>query len=273
MDEIKDQNVDPTQGQDSQKGDESNSTTPQTITLEKHRKAIEDAIAQYGDKVKREKLDPIIAERDTFKSQAEQAKREAQEATDILKESRQHISNLESDIETLEQNDDDPNKVLRLRRELRDAKTNVRQEVKDERDALQTEKDALAELKKISEAERLEWAETVADARIFKFDGDLARLVDEYEGDTTANFNKLKTACDKAGIKTKEGAEAIADLYMVKKAEEPDFINDPGVTTGGGSGIPRTMEQFRTWVDTLSAAEYKKRKPEIDKALAEGKIK
>lgn len=234
-DETKVLEADPTRkGQDLLKGDESNSKdTPKNYTEKEHLKGIEDAIAQYGDRVKREKIDPITQERDTFKAKADQATKEAKEATETLKETREHIKNLESDIETLEENDTDPNKVLRLRRELRDAKINVSQEVKTERDAIKVREDTLAELQKTTEAERLEWAETVSDAQAFKLDGELAKVVDEYEGDVTANFTKLKTACDRAGVKTKEGAEAIAETFLTKKGEEPNLLEDSGVSSGG----------------------------------------
>ncbi len=211
--------------QTSESEKESTSKTPVTHTADTEKKAVSDALALQGRKHK-EALDPIIQERDTFKSQAEQAVKAAQEATDTLEETRQHISNLESDIEALEEDEADPNKLGRLRKELRDAKGNVRQEVKDERDAV-------AELRRTTEAEREEWAGTVAEAQAFKFDGEVAKIVDEYEGDVTANFTKLKEACEKAGIKTKEGAEAIAETFMTKKVEEPDVLDDSSVTKGG----------------------------------------
>ena len=178
-------------------------------------------------------LEAATKERDTFKTQAK-------EATDTLEETRQHISNLESDIETLEESETDPNKLSRLRRELRDAKGKVSQEVKEEREAN-------AELKRTLESEREEWAGTVAEAQTFKFDGEVAKIVDEYDGDVTANFTKLKDVCEKSGIKTKEGAEAIAETFMTKKPEVPDVLNDSGVTSGGSEDLNNlSSKELRT---------------------------
>ena len=210
--------ADPTPGQDLPEGDESNSNTPQTITLEEHRKKVEDAVAQYGDKVKQEKIDPITKERDTFKTQAEQA-------TTRLEDTNVRVKDLEKDLDDAIGEDADLRDIAKVKQALRAERDQAKIDVRAERDAV-------AELKKTTEAERLQWAETVAEAQGFKFDGELARMVDEYDGDTTANFNKLKTACDRAGIKTKEGAEAIAELSFTKK-EESVLVVDSGVTTGG----------------------------------------
>ncbi len=188
-----------------------------TISEADYQKAVSDEKTISGRL--RADLASLTTERDTLK-------RETQEATATLEETRQHISNLESDIEAFEVDEADPNKLSRLRKELRVAKSTVNLEVKDE-------KDAIAELRRTLEAEREEWAGTVAEAQTYKFDGELANLVDEYEGDVTANFTKLKTACDKAGVKTKEGADAIAETFLTKKGEEPDFHGDSGVNSGG----------------------------------------
>ncbi len=200
------------------------SETPTTYT----EKELKDAVkAAEGRALK---ADEYKQQAETYKSQAEQAVKEAKEATDTLEETRQHISNLESDIEALDEGEADPNKLSRLRKELREAKGNVRQEVKDE-------KDANAEEKKLLREEREANAELVAEAQTFKFDGEVAKIVDEYEGDVTANFTKLKEACEKASIKTKEGAEAIAETFMTKKVDEPDVLDDSSVTRGGSEDL------------------------------------
>ncbi|KKN00163.1 hypothetical protein LCGC14_1140570 [marine sediment metagenome] len=232
MDEIKKPEADPTpKGQDLPKGDESNSTkVPGNITPEEHKKGIEDAVAQYGDRIKRETIDPITQERDTFKAQAEQAVKDAKDATATLEETRSHISDLESDIEAFDEDTEDPNKLTKLRKELRDARGKVREEFRDKENALE-------ELRKTTEAERLEWAGTVAEAQAFRFDGELVKLVDECEGDVTVNFTKLKTTCEKAGIKTKEGAEAIAETFLTKKVVDPDLVDDSGVSRGGDTQL------------------------------------
>jgi len=48
---------------------------------------------------------------------------------------------------------------------------------------------------------------------------------------------------------------------------------DSAQSSGSSSQIPLKMEQFQRWIANMSPAEYENRKPEIDKALAEGKIK
>ena len=236
MDEITEVGKDSAQATDQTSTGEKESTskTPRTYTEEAKNKAISDALAEQGRKHKAE-LEPITQERNTLRTQAEKATKEAQEATTSLEETRQHVTALEGDIEVLEENDTDPNKLSRLRRELRAEKINVKQGVKDEQDAV-------AELRKALDAERLEWAETVAEAQTFKFDGELTRLVDEYEGSVSTNFTKLKTACDKAGIKTKEGAEAIAELSFTKKEVGSTLVGDSGVTSGGGLSFERIRD-------------------------------
>ncbi len=267
MDEIKEATKDTAQETDqtSTSEDETTSKTTPTYTKETERKAVSDALSEQG-RVHKAALEPITQERDTFKTKAEQAEKIANEATATLEETRGHITTLEGDIEVLEESQNDPIKLSTLRKELRTAKLNVRQEVKDETDAN-------TELKRTLEGERLQFAEKVAHADLVEFDGELARLVDDYDGDTTANFNKLKTACDKAGIKTKEGAEAIAELSFTKKVEEPNLLDDSGVTTGGGSGIPTTKEGLVKWAETHTQAEYEEKAPLINKMMREGKIK
>lgn len=80
-DEIKQSIGDATlKGQDSLMAQESNSgKTPKTFTESEHKKAIEDAIAQYGDRIKRERIDPIARELTEFKIQVQKEKDEAEE--------------------------------------------------------------------------------------------------------------------------------------------------------------------------------------------------
>ncbi len=241
---------------------ESTSTTPPTYTKEQGQadiqKAVSDALAEQGRKHKAE-LEPITQERNTLKTQSEQA-------TTRLEDTNIRIKDLEKDLDDAIGEDADLRDIAKVKQALRTERDQARLDVR-------AEKDAVAELKKTTEAERLEWAGTVAEAQAFKFDGELARLVDEYDGDTTANFNKLKNACDKAGIKTKEGAEAIAELYMAKKTEEPNLLDDSGVTTGAGTGIPTTKAGLVKWAETHTQAEYEEKAPVINKMMREGKIK
>ena len=196
--------------------------TPKTISEAEHLKAVSDEKTISG-RLKTQ-LEAATKEIDTFKTQAEQATREAQEAHE---ETKGRIADLETDLEEAIGEDADLRDIAKIKKDLRTERDKARQEAKNERENI-------AEIRKTTEAEREEWAGTVAEAQVFKFDGELAKIVDEYEGDVTANFNKLKSACDKAGIKTKEGAEAIAELYLTKKGEEPDLLVDSGTTTGGG---------------------------------------
>ncbi|KKN65902.1 hypothetical protein LCGC14_0477190 [marine sediment metagenome] len=224
---------------------------PQTYTEATQKKAISDALAEQGRKHK-EALEPIAKERDTFKSQAEQATKDAKDAIDAHEATKGRIADLEADLEQAIGEDADLLDIKKLKTDLRAERDKSRQEARDERGAI-------AELKKTAEAERLEWAGTVAEAQAFKLDGELARVVDEYEGDVTTNFTKLKAACDKAGIKTKEGAEAIAETFLVKKAEEPDVLNDSGANSGGK--------------DFLSNLPMKERMEELNKrVLAKQKV-
>ncbi len=176
------------------------------------------------------------------------------------------MADLESDLESAHSEDPDLRDIHKVRVTSRTERDRVIQEYR-------VKEGALAELKKTTEDERLEFAGEVAEAQVFKFDGELAKLVDEYDGDVTTNFNKLKTACDKAGIKTKEGAEAIAELSFTKKAEEPNLLDDSGVTTGAGAGIPTTKAGLVKWMENHTQGEYEEKAPIINKMMREGKIK
>ena len=237
MDEIETQQADSTlAGQDSPESDESNSTETQTITLEEHKKGIEDAIAQYGDKVKRERIDPIATERNTFKAQVEQLQADAEDATTAREESEDHISKLEGDIKRLEGDDDDPDRISKLRKELRAERETARQGARDE-------KKANAELKRTLEAEREEWAGTVAEAQAAKFEVDVFEIAEEYVDESGKDIKpeRLKALCEKAGQKKREEIEALADVLWTKKGKEkkkePVLVGDSGVTSGGGLDI------------------------------------
>ncbi len=263
MDEIKDPKADPTPGQDLTKGDESNSTTPQNYTEEQYRKGIEDAIAQYGDKVKREKIDPIATERDTFKNQVEQLKFDAEDATTSREESERRISGLESDIEVATEDNVDLKEIQKIKKELRVERDTARQERR-------TERQANAELKRTLEGDREKWAETVTEAQAAKFEVDVFEIAEEYEGGTS---ERLKALCEKAGQKKKGDIQALADVLWVKKDKAPVLVGDSGVTSGGGSIIPTNKVQYEKWVEKISQSEYERLKPEIDKLKAAGKIK
>jgi len=243
MDEITDPKVDPTpQGQDLPKGEESNSKEePKHYTEQEHRKAIEDAIAQYGDKVKREKIDPITQERDTFKSQAEKV-------ANSLKDTENRIADLESDLEQAISDDAELRDIAKIKKDLRSERDRAREESR-------AEKDSLAEEKRLAREEREANAALVVEAQAYKFTRDLEGLVIEYAGDVSTNLNKLKAVCERAGITTKEGAEAIAETFLSKKVVEPDLLNDSGVTSGGKGGRKPTLVELQS----ASPAEFDKK--------------
>ena len=234
MDEITETQEDSAQviDQTSEGEKESTSKAPPTYTEEDYRKGISDALAEQGRRHKAE-LEPIKQERDTLKSKVE-------EATENLESTKTKISDLESDLEQAMSEDADLRDIAEIKKQLRAERDQAKLDVKAERDAAR-------EAKRAAEAERLEWAETVAEAQAFKFDSELIKLVDDYAGDTSANFTKLKAACDKAGIKTKDGAEALADILWAKKGVEPEILDDSGVTSGGGKiGKRPSLEELRS---------------------------
>ena len=204
----------------------SEKVTPKTYPEADYLKAVSDEKTISG-RLKAQ-LETVAKERDTFKAQAEQ-----------LEETKSRIADLEADLEQAIGEDADLRDITKIKADLRTERDKARQEAKAERDAL-------TELKRTAEAERLEWAGTVAEAQAFRFDGELAKLVNEYDGDVRANLTKLKMVCDKAGIKTKEGAEAIAETFLTKKAEEPDLLSDSGVSSGGKGGRKPTLAELQS---------------------------
>ncbi len=102
-----------------EKGQSSEKVTPKkekTYSETEYLKAVSDEKTISG-RLKTQ-LDETVKEKDSLKSQAK-------EATDTLEETRQHISNLESDIDAFEENETDPNKLSKLRKELKEAKGKV----------------------------------------------------------------------------------------------------------------------------------------------------
>jgi len=270
MDEIKAQSEDSTPGQDSLTGDESNSKETQTITLEEHRKGIEDAVAQYGDKVKQEKIDPIAKERDGFKSQVEQFKSDAEEATTAREESEKRISELETDLEIATESEPDFAEIQKIKRELRAEKEKARQEAR-------AEKQAIAEEKRLGREEREANAELVANAIASKFEVDVFEISEEYVDASGKDITKerLKALCEKAGQTKREDIQALADVLWAKKGKEkvPALVGDSGVTSGGGMGIPTTKAGLVQWINNHTQAEYEEKASVINKMVKEGKIK
>lgn len=259
-DEIKTQTVDPTpKGQDLPKGAESNSKeTPKHYTESEYKKGIEDAIAQYGDRIKKDKLDPITRERDTFKAQVEQVKKEATAALDTLKETQDEINSLKEDIESLSETNPDSAELIKLKKELRAAELQVKKDYK-------AKEEALEELKRTTQAEREQWAAVVSEAQAMKLAVDTFEVAEDFEG---GDSEKLKSLCeDRIEISGKpmsrEDVEKLASRLWNKKSKEtepkePDILNDSGLTSGGESQTRIKIQQ--DYVNSkISAVEYQKR--------------
>lgn len=79
-------------GQDSQAAAGSNSQAPKTFSEADHKKGIEDAVAQYGDRIKREKLDPISKELEKLRQDlADAQKRRDEEEEAKLKDNPEEL--------------------------------------------------------------------------------------------------------------------------------------------------------------------------------------
>lgn len=237
MDEIETQTADSTQeGQDLPEGNESNSKeTPKNITPEEHRKGVEDAISQYGDRIKQEKIDPITKERNDFKAQVEQLQADAEDATTTREETEKRISELESDLSTANEGNADLIDIQKIKKDLREEREKARQVVRDE-------KKAVAELRRTAEKEREENAELVADAIAAKFEVDVFEVAEEYvdEAGKDIESKRLKTLCEKAAVKKREDIQGLADVLWTKKGKEkePVLEVDSVVTSGGGGWNP-----------------------------------
>lgn len=211
----------PKEGQSSE-----NKVTPKTYSEADYLKAVSDERTVSG-RLKAD-LEKVSKERDTFKTEAEQAKAAVEEATSTLEETKGRIAELETDLETAIGDNLDLAEIQKIKRELRAEKTKLSQEA-------QAEKDSLAELKKTLEKEREEWAGTVAEAQASKFEVDVFEVAEEYGGDAV----KLKAACERAEIKSRDKIQGLAEVFWTKKTEPkgPDFISDSGVTNGSKDNL------------------------------------
>jgi len=232
MDEIQDPNADPTQeGQDLPKGKESNSPEPKTYDEATHKKAIEDAIAQYGDKIKREKLDPVIKERDTYKTQAEQN-------LASLKAIQGERDELNTRIDEMSDGDPLSPANVKLLRELK-----VKEQVLKDKELAHEEEWASKQevLKRVVAQEVAEVATEVAE---------------DYEpinGKTPAEI--LKSYALKRGLTTKEDIKELADTFLTKK---PEPVKEPEEELvlpriAGEKGIQKLTNER---VDRMSMDEY-----------------
>ncbi len=259
MDEIKKPEVDPTQeGQDLPKEAESNSTTPQTITMEEHNRLLgkgkEDAISQYGDRIQREKIEPIATELSTFKSKVTQLETDAEEAATSKDESENRITELESDLETATDGNPDLDEIRKIKVALRDERKKARQDASDGRKAN-------AELKRTLEADREKYAGVVTEALAAKFEVDVFEVAEEYvdAAGQPIKSERLKALCEKAGQTKKGDIQELADTLWVKKDKAPAMVSDSGVTSGSKGGL--TLKQ----IEAMSPEERFARADEIAK--------
>jgi len=201
MDEIQDPNADPTpEGQDLLEGEESNSPEPKTYDEATHKKAIEDAIAQYGERIKRLKLDPVTKERDTYKSQAEQN-------LASLKAIQEERDELNTRIDEMSTGDPLSPDNVKLLRDLR-AKE---QTLKDRETAHEEEWASKQEvLKRVVAQEVAEVAFEVAEA--------YELINGKHPAET------LKSYALKRGLTTKEDIQELADTFLIKK---PEPVKEP----------------------------------------------
>ena len=218
----------PEKGQTSEK--ETTPSQPQTYTQEQLDKIVEATIRERHAKLDKQ-IDSLTKERDGIKVQLEKA---VSEATAIKEETQGKIAELESDLEEAVKGDADAADVQKLKKALRDEKSQLAKDAKVEKEAIAAEKEALTK-------EREEWAETVTKAQETVFEQDVIDIAGEYAGDDIKKSieysDTLKTLCDKAGIKTKEGAKEMAEVLWKKseeKSKEEPMVADSGVSKGGG---------------------------------------
>jgi len=256
-DEIVTQNADatPEKGQDSPKETESNSKPVKTYTEAEHKKAIEDAIAQYGDKIKREKLDPITRERDEYKTKAESA---VNETTKKLEKTEKRIAELEADLETAIGDNADLADIQKIKRKLRDAEEQLEKDYTDKAKALEDKEKEL-------NLKHEQFDALVTEAQAARFEVDVFEISEEYVDDTGKQVpsERLKALCEKAGKRTRDEIVELAEVLWTKKVEkkpeaEP-IETDSGVGSGGGGKL--TIAQVRK----MTPEERMKRRAEIAK--------
>jgi len=192
VDEIENPKTDAaSQEQDSTKGDESNSI-PKYTELER-KKAIEDAIAKYGDRIKREKLDPITHERDTFKAERDEFRGKYESLSVETSEKTKEITDLKETLETLDS--EDAGRVKQIIREKQ-------RELTD----LKAQKEALAEPAK----EVAKW----------KRDQLITSVADEYGLKTQEQLKAFREAADDLNRNTREELLAMARHLKLSVKEE-----------------------------------------------------
>ena len=118
----------------------------------------------------------------------------------------------------------------------------------------------LKELEIDPEDKRIDWALDAPDYLTGRgrFDASVTKVLKERAKTSEADLEKRITE------KIKK------DLGVTEDVNSVDTSISGGVSK---SGIPTNMAKFQQWADSISLEEYARLKPEIDKMLAEGKIK
>jgi chromosome segregation ATPase len=243
-----------------QTSDSKNEITPKpTYTEEQLKKAVSDALAEVGRKHKAE-IEPIKAERDTFKNKVSELQNQYDDTTESLEKTRKEIKELETDFEKLSDDNPDAGELKKLRKEIKAAREQEEQEIK-------SQKKALKELEDKLKSEREEWAGTVAEAQAAKFEVDVFEISEEYADDTGKPLStaKLKAACEKAGIKKREDIEGLASIFFTKKDSKPTEETKTEMKTDSGVGGGYTSELTIDKVKKMSPEEIEKRRKEIAK--------
>jgi chromosome segregation ATPase len=195
--------------------------TPKTYTEEQVQKKLSDALAEQGRKHKAE-LEPIVKERDSFKSQLEAN-------TSDLEANKSEIDKLQAKIDDLASND--PARFDAVK-EMKALKT--------ERDQLRADKRALDADKQALDADKQTHGERIKKAESFERETLIQGMVEDYEG---GDFDKLKDFCETFDAKSEEQIRKVADKLWTKKAPEPPNSEAPpvkpytGMTNGGSEKI------------------------------------
>ena len=180
--------------QDSLKKKESNlQTTPRNYTEAEHLKGIEDAIAQYGDKIKRERIDPITTERDSLKSQV------SNNTTDLA-DNKTEIEKLRARVSDLTSEDPEKFKAVTKLNEAEDERTRLKGVERE----LATREVSLAE----SKNEMVAW----------KRDQLVYTVADEYvtADGKDVSPDSFKLAADKFNLSDKEALVSLAETMGLK---------------------------------------------------------
>lgn len=215
----------PQKPEQSSGGEKGNTSTlvapPKSFTEADLRKVVSDALAEQGRKHKAE-LDPIIAERDTFKSQSQNKEIDLEEIAKERDDLKQQIDELASD---------DPGKGALVKRD---------RALKEQAQKL---KDGLREL----EAERQKHSERLKRAETVERDVVAMTIAEEYEG---AQSEKLIELCKVAGVTSEEGIRKMAGTLWEKKNNltlplGATFKPDSGQTSGGKDSLSSLPPQER----------------------------